>query len=97
MIQLLLLSVVEHKYCNSFGINWIGLDTPCISKQGNCQDERDTCNGEYQSNLCGGTATRQCCVPASAGILTCHNQIANTTIIDVWVSTWYFGAFHVSE
>ena len=89
--------MVEHKYCISFGIDLTGLDTPCTSKHGNCQDESHTCNGEYQSNLCGGAASRRCCVPAGAGIITSHNQLAGTAISDVSVRTCYFSAFHVSE
>ena len=61
-------------YYVSFGINFIGLDTPCISIHGTCQDKSQSCNGEYQTNLCGGATSRQCCVPASAGILTSHNE-----------------------
>ena len=84
-------------YYVSVGINLTGSDKPCISKHGTCQDNSQSCNGEYQSSLCAGAASRQCCVPASAGILTSHSQLFYTTIFGVCVSTWYSCAFHVNE
>uniref|UniRef100_K1PCK0 Spore cortex-lytic enzyme n=1 Tax=Magallana gigas TaxID=29159 RepID=K1PCK0_MAGGI len=43
---------------------WIAFaDKRCMDKGGKCQQTSVSCSGAYTSGLCGGSASRKCCVP----------------------------------